>query len=151
MCTKLHANTHTPDLMSPFSAASSLSIHLHISATSVMSNKTHTVQRPKTHTLTQDQHDNSLHVPPDQSLCNEAYKAWWGPRAITSPPSHHNLHLFLTGCSRICEKGEGGKGGGERSGANRLEGRESGWGTVVHGPPNSHRLPPECMCGPGCD
>lgn len=113
--------------MSHLSTPSSLSIHLHISATSVMSNKTHTVKRPQTltYTLTKDQHGHFLHVPPTNRShqgCNEAYKAWWGPWRpwdIGKPPSHNNL--FVTGYRRIYERGEGGKGGGEVGGAQKVE------------------------------
>lgn len=74
------AHKHTPHPMSPPSNTSSLSIHLHISDTSVMSNKAHTVKdRRRTYALAKDQHSNFLHAPPPippTQGCNEAYKAW---------------------------------------------------------------------------
>lgn len=53
---------------------------------------------------------------PSTPGCNEAYEAWWGPRPPQShnyAASHYNLHLFLTGYSRVRETREGGAGGAE--------------------------------------
>lgn len=156
MCSNLHTRTHS--ILHVISLPpSSLSIHLHIPVTSVMSNKTHTVKRPQTHTytLTKEQHGHFVHAPHHQALPPRGVmkptrlgEAPVHPWAITTPSSHYNLNLSLTEYSRIYEKGEGGKVGGSEM-QSQQAGRWFSWQRVwlgYWGP--WARFP---LCGPGSD
>lgn len=75
-------------------------------------------------------------------------------RAITTPTSH--LSPFLATRNKLCERGEGGKRGGELAGAKKVGPirwkviflAENG---VREGARITDRLPPERLCGPGSD
>lgn len=82
------------------------------------------------------------------------------PRTITTPLSHYNLHPFPTGFNRICETREGGAGGVELDGVQRME--PKGWKVIFlaeslvgilkdRGPRFYPQLPRECLCGPRSD